>query len=280
MTGGAGANHDEKSTNATTTGLAKTFRTLRKRLSRTSATVKNENPFKNVSRLQVEKDHSGKEGDDETDGSSGAEEISQFHFSPEPATAEPDFAGIRTSVSPAVLNSHLKFNCSLPADHAPRIFTSPPPEDLNDSNEKNNDSTSSNENASLSKTWSSFTGAQLRGTCSLEYAECMKDKGRRRKTHMIDLRKDEPFSQPFQQKLTATSSLITSKLSISRSLTSSRSLRLTNSNPLGARCSLSLSLSRFHFLFFTDPDLTSDDQRMSPVNSFRSRFSHAPLLLD
>ncbi|CAF4886766.1 unnamed protein product, partial [Rotaria magnacalcarata] len=58
--------------------------------------------------------------------------------------------------------------------------------------------------------------AQLRGTCSLEYTEHMREKSHKRKAHMVDLRKDDVHQQ--QQSIMMTS---TSKHSISTSLTSS-----------------------------------------------------------
>ncbi|CAF5038556.1 unnamed protein product, partial [Rotaria magnacalcarata] len=59
--------------------------------------------------------------------------------------------------------------------------------------------------------------AQLRGTCSLEYTEHMREKSHKRKAHMVDLRKDDVHQQQ-QQSIMMTS---TSKHSISTSLTSS-----------------------------------------------------------
>ncbi|UJR23337.1 hypothetical protein I4U23_026351 [Adineta vaga] len=164
-----------------TTTIIKRFNTLRKRLSRTSNPNKHDETKLNAN----DKDNSAKNGGDDSEASSTGEDSAPLTFSEIP-TSNPDLTTVDNSLLlPA---TSLKVHRSLPAEQTPSIITSPPPAD-------------SNNNPPLSKTWSSttFTGAQLRGTCSLEYSEHMREKSHRRKAHMIDLRKDNP-----QQQLTPT----------------------------------------------------------------------------
>ena len=217
--GGGGTSQDEKPTGSTT--LAKTFRTLRKRLSRTSNSTKHGSIVARVRASANEKDNAVKSGGDESEASSTGEDSTQLTFSEIPIS-NPDLTALPTKVGTATT---LKVHRSAPADTTPTIVTSPPALESSDAVEKTDDSTSSAENAGLSKTWSSsaFTGAQLRGTCSLEYAEHMREKSHKRKAHVVDLRKDDA---QFQQ-LTATTMASTSNHSTSTSFTSYRSHTLT-----------------------------------------------------
>ena len=208
--------------------FAKTFRILRKRLSRTPNALKQKS-------TQNANDQSGKSGGDDSEGSSVGEEGGHFTFNEIPAS-NPDLATVDNSTGVS-----LKVHRSLPGDRTPEIITSSPPE--TEFYEKNN----GNETNNLSKTWSSstFTGAQLRGTCSIEYTEHMKEKSHKRKAHMIDLRKDDV---QHQQQLTTTSSLSTSKHTISTSFTSYHSHILTHLNIKGALAKYSINLV-FLFIF-------------------------------
>jgi hypothetical protein len=213
-TGGTESN-DEKTPNTGT--LANKFRTLRKRLSRTSNSQKHEQAINRVKTNHNEKENAIKSGGDESEASSVGEEFTQVSFAELPPSNS-DSTPTETSTAAA-----LKLHRSLPLEKTPSIVTSPPA----DLNEKNDD----NENANLSKTWSAstFTGAQLRGTCSLEYTEHMKDKSHKKKAHMIDLRKDDA-----QQQSNITAMTSTSKHSNSTSFTSYHSHSITVVNNKGA----------------------------------------------
>lgn len=216
--GGEGLNDEKPQSTAT---LAKTFRTLRKRLSRTSTSNKSDQPSP---RKSSQFDNTGKSGGDDSEASSIGDDGTQLTFA-EISSTDSD---LKVEENPMAVS--LKVHRSLPAQNTPSIITSPPPSSP-DSNEKINDSECSYENAHLSKTWSSstFTGAQLRGTCSLEYTEHMKEKSHKRKAHMIDLRKDD-----HQQQISPNTITSTSKHSISTSLTSYHSYTLTLFNTKGA----------------------------------------------
>ena len=183
--GGEGIYPDEKPPASAT--FAKTFLTLKKRFSRTT----NPNKQDSLRRTSNMSDSPGKPGGDDSEGSSAGEEGTPLSFAPLP-TSNPDLTGIPTPTPVA-----LTVLRSLPSDKAPTIITSPPP---NEPTQEKNVNQSKNDESNLSKTWSSgaFTGAQLRGTCSIEYAEHMKDKSHKRKAHVIDLRKDDP-QQPQPQ---------------------------------------------------------------------------------
>jgi len=218
----SGENFNDDKPQSTTT-IAKTLRTFRKRLSRTSYSNKSEQKR----RTSNQRETFGKSGGDDSEASSTGEGGVHISFQEIP-TSNSDLPSIeKTSISTAV---SLKVHRSLPAEKTPSIITSsPPPPPLSELNEKRNDSASSSDNLNLSKTWSSptFTGAQLHGTCSLEYTEHMKDKSHKRKAHMIDLRKDDV---QHQQQSTTNTMTSTSKHSISRSFTSYNSYTLTPFN--------------------------------------------------
>lgn len=229
---GGGLNDDKPASTAT---LAKTFRTLRKRLSRTSTSNKSELKSRRKSNQNENTGRSG--GDDSGDASSTCGDDSHT-----PLT----FTEIPSINCEAPINENstaqtLKLLRSLPAEKTPSIITSPPPPSSSsttittttDSNDKTNESeNSANENTRLSKTWSSstFTGAQLRGTCSLEYTEYMKEKSHKRKAHLIDLRKDDNQ----QQQLSPNTITSTSKNAISTSFPSYYSYTLTLFHTKGA----------------------------------------------
>jgi hypothetical protein len=166
--------------------FAKTFRTLRKRLSRPSVSNKQEQKQRRSNTNEL----AGKSGGDDSEASSTGEEVPQVSVTDTP-TSNSDLTEIETTPTAVSLKVHR----SLPAEKTPSIVTSPPP--LPDVNETTDDSENSYENSNLSKTWSSstFTGAQLHGTCSLEYTEHMKEKSHKRKAHVIDLRKDDGQQQ-------------------------------------------------------------------------------------
>jgi hypothetical protein len=237
--GGGGSSHDDKPQSTAT--LAKTFRTLRKRLSRTSNSNKHEDAIKQVRSKHKDKDNAIKSGGDDSEASSTGEEFTQLSFTEVP-TSNPDLTAIASATSTA---TSLKVHRSLPAEKTPAIVTSSPPFESNEPNAKTDDSGSSNENSNLSKTWSpsAFTGAQLHGTCSLEYIEYTKDKSHKRKAHMIDLRKDDV---QHHQQLTATMSA-TSKHSISTSFTSYHRHSLTVFSNKGALSYSSINLHLFTF---------------------------------
>jgi hypothetical protein len=217
--GGGGGGDDKPQSTVT---FAKTFRTLRKRISRTSNSNKQE-----TRRRSQQIDNLAKSGGDDSGASSTGEEGTQFVFTDIP-TSNSDLTTIESSTAKS-----LKVHRSLPSEKTPAIITSPPPPS-SDSNEKNYERESSSENSNLSKTWSgpTFTGAQLRGTCSLEYTEHMKDKSHKRKAHMIDLRKDD-VQQQIQQ-LSPNTITSTSKTSISTAFTSYHSHTLTLFDNKGA----------------------------------------------
>jgi len=199
--GGDSAAHEDKAPSSAT--FAKTFRTLRKRLSRTSNSRKKEQ----ATNVLNPNDYGGKSGGDDSEASSTGEETGTLAFSALP-TSNSDLTDLETSTAVP-----FRVHRSLPAEKAPEIVTSSPP-DLSDS------LSSSNDNPMLSKTWSpsTFTGAQLRGTCSLEYTEHMKDKSHKRKAHMIDLRKDDG---QYHQQLTPNAIFSSSKHSIASTTTAS-----------------------------------------------------------
>jgi len=211
MTGNESAGlNDEKPQNTAT--LATKFRTLRKRLSRTSNSTKPDNTLGRRKSNQNEKDNTLKSGGDDSEASSAGEEFTQLSFTEIPISNPVDSLAPSTAVG-------LRVHRSLPAEKTPPIVPSLPSNSV-EINETNNDSGSSNENPTLSKTWSSgtFTGAQLHGTCSIEYSEHMKDKSHKRKAHVIDLRKDDV--QHHQQHLATTTITPISKHTISTCLTS------------------------------------------------------------
>ena len=240
MSAGAALPQDEKQTG--TTSLAKTFRTLRKRLSRTSNSTKHERLVTQVKSQAIEKDNAAKSGGDESEASSVGDEPSQLVFSEIP-TSNPDLTAV---TSPTGAPPTLKGNRSVPTEATPTIVTSPPPLDSSEPVDKAEDSTSSAENSGLSKTWSTsaFTGAQLRGTCSLEYTEHMREKSHKRKAHVVDLRKDDAQCQ----QLTPPSMTTTSNPSTSTSFTRCRSHTLTVIPTKGAR------LLTFLFIYLTRTD--------------------------
>jgi len=218
----SGGGGDDKPQSTVT--FAKTFRTLRKRISRTSNSNKQE-----ARRRSQQIDNVGKSGGDDSGASSTGEEGTQLVFTDIP-TSNSDLTATESSTAKL-----LKVHRSLPSEKTPAIITSPPPPPpSSDSNEKNYESESSYENSNLSKTWSgpTFTGAQLRGTCSLEYTEHMKDKSHKRKAHMIDLRKDDVQQQT--QQLSPNTITSTSKTSISTAFTSYHSYTLTLFDNKGA----------------------------------------------
>ena len=212
--GGESAYPDEKPPPSAT--LAKTFQTLKKRFSR------NPNKQESIRQRSNVSDSVGKIGGDDSEGSSAGEEVPPLSFAPMPSSI-PDLTDTSGS-KPAALTCIR----SLPLDKPPEIITSPPPFE----------SLQEKEDSNLSKTWTSgaFTGAQLRGTCSVEYTEHMKDKSHKRKAHMIDLRKDElsPSQQQQQQQQTPNPLTPTSKHSISSTNTSYRHYNFTQLNIPGA----------------------------------------------
>lgn len=239
LSAGAALPQDEKQTG--TTSLAKTFRTLRKRLSRTSNSTKHEGLASRVRSQVAEKDNAVKSGGDESEASSVGDEPTQLVFSEIP-TSDLDLTDV---MSPSGAPPALKGNRSVPTETAPTIITSPPPLDSSEAVDKTDDSTSSAENSGLSKTWSAsaFTGAQLRGTCSLEYTEHMREKSHKRKAHVVDLRKDDAQCQ----QLTTPSMTTTSNPSTSTSFTRYRSHTLTVIPTKGARfLTFSIHLSYSH----------------------------------
>jgi len=218
--GGEGIFYDNKLHSTAT--LVKKIRTIGKRLSRTS----NYNKHEQTRVGSHQNDNIGKSGGDDSEVSSAGEEGTRISFTEIP-TSNPDLTV--TETSKAIL---LKEHRSLPPEKTPSIITSPPPPPPTslDLNEKKDHSGNSHENSNLSKTWSpsTFTGAQLRGTCSLEYTEHMKDKSHKRKAHLIDLRKDDvqqqqlspntipspskhSISTPFKSYYSYTSTLFTNK---------------------------------------------------------------------
>ncbi|CAF4274334.1 unnamed protein product [Rotaria socialis] len=210
---GDGGFHDEKSHNTGT--LSKTFRTFRSRWSRPSTFDKHDSSLACINSDHSEKENAAKSGGDDNGGSSGGEEINQSPVRGKRATS-PDIT--RRSHKPLGTTVSLNANRSFPSDKRSRIVTTPPPLKSTESNDKNDDSGSGSETTNLSKTWTSsaYNHAKLRGTCSLEYTEHMREKSHKRKAHMVDLRKDDAHQQ--QQSTMMTS---TSKHSISTSLTSS-----------------------------------------------------------
>ncbi|CAF3572963.1 unnamed protein product [Rotaria sordida] len=210
--------HGEKSPSIAT--LTKTIRTLRKRLSRPSTSHKQESANnRRSSTQQNEKDNTLKSGGDESGGSSAGEEFHHLSFSEIP-TSNPDLTD-----TPPTLATSLKVHRSLPAERLLPTITTSSTLNTNDFNEKNdnnnNNNRNNNDNTNLSKTWttSTFTRAQLRGTCSLEYKEHMRDKSHKRKAHMIDLRKDD--DNHHQQSTTITSSNKSTTIDLPRSTSSS-----------------------------------------------------------
>lgn len=226
LSGGESTYPDEKPPASAT--FAKTFLILKKRFSRTNNT--------NKRRTSNINDGTGKITGDESEGSSAGEDGASSLSTALPAS-NPDLIGaVPTALS--VLRS-------LPAEKTPKIITSPP---IESKQEKDVNSTKFDE-SNLSKTWSSgtFTGAQLRGTCSTEYTEHMKDKSRKRKAHVIDLRKDEP-QQP--QTPNPLSPSTTSKRSYSTTNPSYHNSNFTLLNIPGALLEFSTNL--FYSISSTD----------------------------
>ena len=182
--GRGGSSHEDKAPGTPT--FVKTFRTLRKRLSRTSNTNKHESVLNMMKPTASDKDAAFKSTGEDSGASSAGEDFTQLTFSELP-TSNPDLSDIVTP-TPMETATIFKLNRSLPGEST-TTKTAP----SSDFAEKGDETSGTTDHASLSKTWSSsaFTGAQLRGTCSLEYAEHMKDKSHRRKAHMVDLRKDD-----------------------------------------------------------------------------------------
>ncbi|CAF1035478.1 unnamed protein product [Rotaria sp. Silwood1] len=178
--------HEEKPLSITT--LSKTIHTLRKRLSRPAHHNKQETVTNRKSSYHNEKDNTVKGGGDDSGSSSAGEELSPSSFTDIP-TPNPNVAPITPAPATA-----LKVHRSYPLEKTSSIIT-PPPLTTIESHETDDDSKASKENTNLSKTWapSTFTRAQLHGTCSLEYTEHMRDKSHKRKAHMIDLRKDDVY---------------------------------------------------------------------------------------
>jgi hypothetical protein len=143
-----------------------------------------------------------KSGGDDSEASSNGEEFTQLTFSALPVTNH-DITGL---ASPTGTASLLTITQSLLSETTPSIVTSPPSMHSNDDTENSNERTCHFDSSCLSKTWtpSTFTGAQLRGTCSLEYAEYMRDRSHKRKTHMVDLRKDDVVNHVQQSSATTT----------------------------------------------------------------------------
>lgn len=191
--------------------FAKTFQTLKKRFSR--------HPVKqdSIQRRSNVSENSGKHIGDDSEGSSAGEDGLPLPATPMP-TPNPNFTDTLSPRPPA-----LTIIRSLPPDKPPAIITSPPPFESREDRDESN----------LSKTWTpgAFTGAQLRGTCSLEYTEHMKDKSHKRKAHMIDLRKDDVSTS---QQQTPNPLTPTSKHSISTTNTSYRHYNFTQLNNPGA----------------------------------------------
>lgn len=230
--GGEGSNADEKPPGSAT--FAKTFNILRKRLSRTSNARKTDRTRRTSNQNDSAgktggNDSAGKSGGDDSEASSAGEDSAPLSFGEVP-TSNSDLTAAEPPRTAVALTVHR----SLPGDKTPSIITSPPPPlPPSDSNEKNDSNASSYENSNLSKTWSAstFTGEQLRGKCSIEYTEHMKDKSHKRKAHVIDLRKDDNSQQP---QPSPNIILPSSKNSISTSLPSYHSHNLTPLNTKGA----------------------------------------------
>ena len=186
----------------------------------------------------IDKDAAFKSAGEDSGASSAGEDFTQLTFTGLPMS-NPDLSDI-TTPTPTETAVVLKVNRSLPCDSIlPKAtFTS-------DTTEKGDDASVTPDHASLSKTWSAsaFTGAQLRGTCSLEYAEHMKDKSHRRKAHMVDLRKDDVQHPQLPPPSSMTS---TSKHAISTCLTRYSTHALTMINTKGA---LARSLAHFYSFF-------------------------------
>ena len=235
--GGEGSQFDEKPPSSAT--FSKTFKLFRKRLSRTSNARKSDQ----TPRTSIQNDNASKSGgedsavksggDDSEGGSSGCEDNTPSQFNDLPSS-NPDLATPETPTTAVPLGVQR----SLPQERAPAIITSPPPPSAPpDFHEKNGSNASSyGENSILSKTWSpsTFTGEQLRGKCSLEYTEHMKDKSHKRKAHVVDLRKDD--QQQIQQPPPPPNNLSSSssKNAISTSFPSYYSYTLTLFNTKGA----------------------------------------------
>ena len=217
------SSHEERT--SATTGFANTFRTLRQRLSRSSAN-KNEASKCHRKSPHHDKENTIKNTGDDSSTSSPDEDFSSTVFSDiSPTHSDSNHIPLKIDHSA----QRLRQVQSLTTDSGvPSIITTPPSTNNSSSPEKNDDSESSTEHSNFSKTYpsTSFTGAQLRGTCSLEYAEYMKDKAHRRKAHMVDLRKDDS-SHPSCQQLTVNNLSSTSKNSISIDYTSYPSFILT-----------------------------------------------------
>ncbi|CAF3849723.1 unnamed protein product [Rotaria magnacalcarata] len=203
--GGEGGFHDEKPHNTGT--LSKTFRTFRSRWSRPSNLNKHDSSLACTNSDHSEKENVVKGGGDDNGGSSGGEEINQSPVRGKRVTS-PDIR--RGSHKPLETTVSLNLNRSFTSDKRSRIVTTPPPLKSTDSNDKNDDSGSGSETTNLSKTWTSsaYNRAQLRGTCSLEYTEHMREKSHKRKAHMVDLRKDDVHQQQ-QQSIMMTSTNFT-----------------------------------------------------------------------
>ncbi|CAF3620024.1 unnamed protein product [Rotaria socialis] len=206
---GDGGFHDEKSHNTGT--LSKTFRTFRSRWSRPSTFDKHDSSLACINSDHSEKENAAKSGGDDNGGSSGGEEINQSPVRGKRATS-PDIT--RRSHKPLGTTVSLNANRSFPSDKRSRIVTTPPPLKSTESNDKNDDSGSGSETTNLSKTWTSsaYNHAKLRGTCSLEYTEHMREKSHKRKAHMVDLRKDDAHQQQQSTMMTSTNKSTTCDL--------------------------------------------------------------------
>lgn len=214
--------NDEKSN--TSTGFARTFRVLRKRLSRTANAHKIETMNNQYKPNIYDKNSRSKVSGDDSEASSAGEDSNNMVFS-ELTCSKSDTADLSTE-------NMLTKTLSNGSDTIPRIIATMPFTDALNLHEKNDENATTFEQHDLSKTWSgsSFTGAQLRGTCSLEYTEHMKEKSHRRKAHLVDLRKDDSNSNQSQQNasnnLMPTNSL-SSNSTITISLKTHHSLTLT-----------------------------------------------------
>ncbi|CAF4864806.1 unnamed protein product [Rotaria socialis] len=257
---GDGGFHDEKSHNTGT--LSKTFRTFRSRWSRPSTFDKHDSSLACINSDHSEKENAAKSGGDDNGGSSGGEEINQSPVRGKRATS-PDIT--RRSHKPLGTTVSLNANRSFPSDKRSRIVTTPPPLKSTESNDKNDDSESGSETTNLSKTWTSsaYNHAKLRGTCSLEYTEHMREKSHKRKAHMVDLRKDDAHQQ--QQSTMMTS---TSKHSISTSLTSS------NNHPQSSPPSTASAFTEKR------PQAPSDMNSVSSADTFRSLIASTCIFTD
>ena len=196
-----------------TATLAKRLRTLQLRFSRASTIVKYDTTASHVG--QNEKGNAVKTGGNDSEANSTGEEYNQSPFAEAPRY-NPDL----TKVDPTPITTARSSKAhQLSPLETPSLRATLSALDSVNVNVKNDDNRNSNEKSSLSKTWTSsaFTGASLHGTCSLEYTEHMRDKFHKRKSYVIDLRKDNSQNHHYhqqQQQITTTTITSTSKHSI------------------------------------------------------------------